>query len=26
VFYRLGHLDLLADAGVARQLQEWMQA
>ena len=25
VFYRLGHLDLLADAGVARQLQEWMQ-
>ena len=25
VFYRLGHLDLLADAGVARQLQDWMQ-
>ena len=25
VFYRLGHLDLLADAGAARQLQEWMQ-
>ncbi len=25
VFYRLGHLDLLADAGVARQLQGWMQ-
>ncbi|PJI99332.1 PGAP1-like protein [Acidovorax sp. 69] len=25
VFYRLGHLDLLADVGVARQLQDWMQ-
>ena len=25
VFYRLGHLDLLVDAGVARQLQDWMQ-
>lgn len=25
VFYRLGHLDLLADEGVARQLQDWMQ-
>ncbi len=25
VFYRLGHLDLLADAGVARQLKGWMQ-
>ncbi len=25
VFHRLGHLDLLADAGVARQLQDWMQ-
>ena len=25
MFYRLGHLDLLADAGVARQLQDWMQ-
>jgi len=26
VFYRLGHLALLGDAGVARQLEQWMAA
>ena len=26
VVYRLGHLDLLSDAGVARQLREWLSA
>ncbi|MDH4418109.1 MAG: alpha/beta hydrolase [Acidovorax sp.] len=26
VFYRLGHLALLGDAGVARQLEQWMRA